>query len=69
MPYLEFFLGIIITVLVVVIIYKDGKEKEAIHNYDFINQELGRLNVIIHEKDEEIKKLKNKEKEDDIEIL
>ena len=72
MPLLDYFLGFIITVLVVIIIYKDGKEKEAIRNFDFISNEISLLNKSIHEKNMEIEKLKKEQKKqiyEDIEIL
>ena len=74
MPIVEYLLCIIITVLLVIIIYKDGKEKEAIRNFEFMSAELSTLTKTIQEKNEEIKKLKenNQNIEDnnnDIEIL
>ncbi len=58
MPIIDFILGIVITVLVVILIYKDGKVKETRHNLEFVSNELTELTKKIHIKDEEIEKLK-----------
>ena len=71
MPIIDYILGFIIAILVMIIIYKEGKEKEAIHNSEFLVNEINQLNVILQQKNEEIKKLKEEkiEEEEIIEIL
>lgn len=71
MPIIDYILGFIIALLVMIIIYKEGKEKEAIHNSEFLATEISELNVLIQQKNEEIKKLKEKidEDEENIEFL
>lgn len=71
MPIIDYILGFIIALLVMIIIYKEGKEKEAIHNSEFLANEISQLNIIIQQKNEEIKKLKEEKdkNEESIEIL
>ena len=65
----DYFLGVVITILVVLVIYKDGKMKEANNNATFLTNEISNLNLIIHKKDEEILELKKKIEDNDVEVL